>query len=144
MRRPCPSPAGRFASGGRECRRARSSVCAPGRIDHGEARHAGDQPEILELDQGLAESARIAEIAAGNDDPVGHLPAQALEDAKDDGLLAFEPEGIDRVHQVDAEAVGDLPHALHRVVEIADDLDRQRTVVERLRQLAVSDLARYR
>ena len=59
-------------------------------------------------------------------------------------MMAFWPSsrnGIDRVHQVDAEAVGDLPHALHRVVEVADDLDRQGPVVERLRQLAVSDFA---
>ena len=54
----------------------------------------------------------------------------------------FEAKRIDRIHQIDAEPVGDLPDALHGIVEVADDLDRQRPVIERLRQLAVSDLSR--
>ena len=72
----------------------------------------------------------------------GGSQAERLEHPEHDRLLAFEAEGVDRVHQVDAQAVGHLADALHRVVEVADDLDRQRAVVERLGELAVGDLAR--
>ena len=57
-------------------------------------------------------------------------------------LLSFEPEGIDRIHQIDAKPVSDLPDPLHGVIKVADDLNRQRPVVESLRQLAVSDFSR--
>ena len=39
-------------------------------------------------------------------------------------------------------SLADLLHAGHGVVEVAGDLHRQRAVVERLRKLAVGDLAR--
>ena len=113
-----------------------------GGVDDRQARDPVDQAEVLQLDERLAEGARVAEVAAGHDDPVGGLPAEGLEDPVHDRLLAFEAERVDRVHQVDAQPVGDLADPLHRVVEVADDLDRQGAVVERLGQLAVGDLAR--
>ena len=96
-----------------------------GRVDHRQAGDPVDQAEVLELDEGLAECARVAQVAAGNDDPVGDLPAHPFQDAVHDRFLAFEPERIDRVHEVDVEAAGDLADALHGVVEVADDLDRE-------------------
>ena len=62
-------------------------------------------------------------------------------------LLALEAEGVDAVHQVDAQlrhVDGDLPDAAEAGVEVALDLERQRAVVERLRELAEADLARCR
>ena len=41
-------------------------------------------------------------------------------------------------------SLGDLLDALHGVVEVAGDLDRQRAVIERLGELAVGDLAASR
>ena len=79
----------------------------------------------MQLNQGLAKSTRIAQIAARYDDPVGDLPAEPLQYSIDDGLLAFETERIDGIHQIDAETVGDLPDALHGIVEVAEDLDRR-------------------
>ena len=43
---------------------------------------------------------------------------EALEDSKDDGLLTFEAKGVDRIHQIDAEAVGDL--AIRAVSEVGE------------------------
>ena len=113
-----------------------------GGVDDGQAGDPVDQAEMLELDERLAEGAGVAEVAAGHDDPVGRLPGQGLQDPVHDRLLAFEAERVDRVHQVDAEPVGHLADPVHGVVEVADDLDRQGAVVERLGQLAIGDLAR--
>ena len=96
----------------------------------------------MQLVKRLAEGARVAEVSAGHDDPVGHFPAQRFEHAEHDRLLPFQPEGIDAVDQVDAQPLADLLHAGHRVVEIAGDLHGQRAVVEGLRELAVGDFAR--
>ena len=102
------------------------------------------QAQLDQLAERLAERADVAQVAARHDDPVGHLPAQGLEHAVHDRLLPFEPERIDAVDQIDAELAGHLLHALHGVVEVAGDLHRQGAVVERLRQLAVGDLAASR
>ena len=80
-----------------------------GGVDHGQPRHAVDQAELVQLGEGLAERAGVAQVAAGHDDPVGHLPAQAFEHAEHDRLLPFQPEGIDAVDQVDAQLAGRLP-----------------------------------
>ena len=114
----------------------------PGRVDHRQPGHAIDQAQVLQLDQRLAERARVPQVAPGHHDPVGDLPPQPLEDPEDDRLLPLQPERIDRVHQVDAQPVGDLPDSMHGIIEVADDLDRQGPVIQRLRQLAVGDLSR--
>ena len=115
-----------------------------GRVDHRQPRHALDQPERLEFGKRLAEGARVAQVAARHDDPVGRLPRERLEHAEHDRLLAFEPERIDAVDQVDAQLAADLAHAHHGIVEVAGDLHGQGTVVERLRELAVGDSCRSR
>ena len=56
--------------------------------------------------------------------------------------MTFEAKRIDRVHQIDAEPVGDLANALHGIVKIAEDLDREGPVIEGLGELAVGDLSR--
>ena len=66
-------------------------------------------PSSLQLDERLAERAGVAQVAAGHDDPVGHLPAQGFEHAVHDRLLPFEAERIDAVDQVDAQLAGRLP-----------------------------------
>jgi hypothetical protein len=60
-----------------------------------------------------------------------------------DALLPFEAEGVHAVHQVDAhlrDIDGDLPDAAEACVEVAFDLQRQRTVIECLRELAERNL----
>ena len=113
----------------------------PGGVDDRQPRGVLDQAQVHQLDERLAEGGRVAEVAAGHDDPVGHLPAQRLQDAVHDRLLAFEAERVDAVDQVDAELPADLLDAGHGVVEVAGDLHGQGPVVEGLGQLAVGDLA---
>ena len=38
-------------------------------------------PSSMQLVKRLAERAAVAEVAAGHDDPIGHLPAEAFEHA---------------------------------------------------------------
>jgi len=58
-----------------------------GGVDDGHARDAVDQAELLEFAKGLAEGAGVAQVAAGDDDPVGNLPAEALDDTIHDGMV---------------------------------------------------------
>ena len=52
-----------------------------------------------------APSARhVAEVAARDHDPVGHLPAELLRDLDRDRLLALEAQRVHRVREVDALA----------------------------------------
>ena len=66
-----------------------------------------DEAEGQEFGEGFAEGGAVAEVAAGDDDPVGDIPIEAFEDAVHDGFLAFEAEGVDGVHEVEAELRGD-------------------------------------
>ena len=113
----------------------------PGGVDDGQARDRSDQAELEQFDERLAEGADVAEIAAGDDDPVGDFPVEGLEDAVHDGLLAFEAEGVDAVDQVDAELAWRLAGRAAGVVEIAGDLDGEGAVVEGLGEFAVGDFA---
>jgi hypothetical protein len=112
------------------------------RVDHGQPRQAVDQSQAVQFRKRFAEGARVAQVAARHHDPVGHFPTQRLEHPVHDRLLAFEPERVDAVDQIDAQIARDLLDPDHRVVEIALDLHRQRAVFQRLGQFAVSDLAR--
>ena len=113
-----------------------------GGVDDGQARDAVDEAELFEFGEGLAEGAGVAEVAAGDDDPVGQFPAELFEDAVHDGLLAFEPEGVERVDQVDVQFAADILDLLHAVVEVACDLEGAAAVVHGLAEFAEGDLAR--
>ena len=89
----------------------------------------------------LPSAERVGEIAAGNDDVLGHLPVELLEDLEGRGLLAFEPVGIDRVEQIDGKARDQLGEDADAAVEVGLELDGERAVVHRLRELAPGDLA---
>jgi len=89
----------------------------------------------------LPKALALSEVTAGHHDPVGRLPGQPFQNAVHDRLLAFEPERVDAVNQVDAELCRNFFDALHGVIEVAGDLDGQRPVIEGLRELAVGDLA---
>ena len=61
---------------------------------------------MLHLLEALAERGGVGEVAAGDDDVLGDLPLQLLDDLHGGGLLAFEAVGVDGVEQVDREAAG--------------------------------------
>ncbi len=51
---------------------------------NGEARDAVDKLEFLEFHKGLAECGAVAEVATGDDDPVGGNPVTGFEDSVHD------------------------------------------------------------
>ena len=83
----------------------------------------------------LPKALTLPRLPPGTTIQSGDFPAQRLQHAEHDRLLAFEPERVDAVHQVDAELAGDLLDAVHGVVEVAGDLHRQGAVVEGLGSL---------
>ena len=50
-------------------------------------------------------AADVAEVAAGNDDQVRHLPVELLHDLDADGLLPLEAQRVHRVGEVEAVSV---------------------------------------
>lgn len=110
-------------------------------VDDGEARDFVDEAEVAEFLEGFAEGGAVTEVAAGDDDPVRHVPGEAFEDAVHDGFLAFEAEGIDGVHEVEAELGGDVAHAAEAGVEVTFDLEGEGAVVEGLGKFAEGDFA---
>ncbi len=96
---------------------------------------------MLHLHKALAQRGGVGEVAAGNDDVLGHLPLQLLHDLHGRRLLAFEAIGIDGVEQVDGEAAHQLEQQADAAVEVGLELDGHRAVVHRLRELAPGDLA---
>jgi hypothetical protein len=75
---------------------------APPRLHDGDVGALGEQSQVVQLAQGFAVRAAIAEVAARHDDAVGRLPAALLQQLHHHRLLAFEPEGVHRVEDVDA------------------------------------------
>ena len=71
-----------------------------GRVDNRHPGDALDQTQLFQFPEGLAEGAGITQVAAGHDDPVGYLPAEAFDDTIHDGFLPFEPERIERIEQI--------------------------------------------
>ena len=110
-----------------------------GGLHHDHARGAVDEAEAQQLVKGLAEGGGVAEVAAGNDEVVGGLPVELVEQLEHGGLLAFDAEGIDGVEEVDSLA-GLLQQDVEGVVEAAFDLDHLGSEVERLGQLVERDL----
>ena len=88
-------------------------------VDDRQPRNPIDQTKLVQLVERLAERARIAEVSAGTDDPIGRLPAERFQHAKHDRLLPFQAERIDAVDQIDAQPPADFLDAGHGVVEIA-------------------------
>ena len=63
--------------------------------------------EVKQFAEGFAVCADVAEVAAGEDDPIGYIPIALIEHFDDDRLLAFDAEGVDRIQKINAEAFGD-------------------------------------
>src|SRR5690606_10171974 len=100
------------------------------------------ETELVKLGEGFSEGARIAQVATWNDNPVGDFPPERLEDPVHDCLLPLEAEGIDAVDEVNPQLLAHLADALHRVVEVTDNLNGECAIVEGLGKFAVADLSR--
>src|SRR6266550_28582 len=111
------------------------------RLNRREPGHLRDPPVVARLDERLAERARVAEVAGGDDDPVGRVPLEVLEQLPDDRLLALESKRINGVDEVDAELLRRLEDQAHRRVEVAADLQAECAVRERLREFSRCDFS---
>ena len=110
-------------------------------LDDADLGHAGDEAELVHLLEALAEGGGVGEVAAGDDDVVGHLPVELLEELEGGGLLAFEAVGVDGVEEVDREAADEVGEDADAAVEVGLELDGEGAVVHRLGELAPGDLA---
>ena len=111
-------------------------------LNGGEPRHPGDPACIARFDQRLAERAGVAEVAGGDDDPVGRVPLEILQQFPDDGLLPFDAERVDGVDEVHLQPLRCLEHQAHGGVEIAADLEAKRAIGEGLGQFSSGDSPR--
>ncbi len=110
-------------------------------LDDADLGDARDEAEVVHLGEALAERGAVGEVAAGDDDVLGDLPLELLEEFEGGGLLAFEAVGVDGVEQVDGEAVDEVGEDADAAVEVGLELDGERTVVHGLGELAPGDLA---
>ena len=95
------------------------------------------KPEFVHLAQPFAEGRNVAEIAAGQHDPIRHVPVALVHHLDHDRFLAFDAERIDRIEQIDAEPLRKHAHQRENLIEVRLHLERLRAVLERLREFAV-------
>ena len=110
-------------------------------LDDADLRPARDEAELIHLGEAFAEGGGVGEVAAGNDDVLGNLPVHLLDHLEGGGLLAFEAVGVDGVQEIDGELLDELAENFDAAVEVGLELDGERAVVHRLRELAPGDLA---
>jgi hypothetical protein len=108
--------------------------------DH-DARALRDEAELEHHVEAGAERADVAEVAARDDDPVGHLPVELLHDLDGDGLLPLDAQAVHRVREVDALFLGEPLDDRHAAVEVGVEREHERAVRERLHELRRRDLA---
>ena len=82
----------------------------------------------------------IAEVAAGDHDPVRHFPVELLHDLDGHRLLALDAQAVHRVRQVDPLLLRDLLDDRHAAVEVRVEGEHQRAVREGLHELRDGDL----
>src|SRR5687768_3859380 len=113
----------------------------PLRLNRRESRCPVDPAVRAGFAESFAEGAGVTEVAGRDDDPVRWLPAQILQELPDDRLLTFDAPRIDRVDEVDAEAVGGVADEAHGRVEVTADRECGRAVRQSLGELATRDFA---
>ena len=119
----------------------------PGGVDDGQARDLLDQAQFLQFENALPKAEQLPRFPPGTMIQSGLCQSQRLEDAIHDALLPFEAEGVDAVHQVDAELRhidGDLADAPQAIVKIAVDLQGERAVIQRLAEFPEARFSRCR
>jgi hypothetical protein len=110
-------------------------------LDDADLRHAVDEADVLHLHKALAQRGGVGEVAAGDDQVLGHLALHLFDDLHRGRLLAFEAIGVDGVEQIDGKAADQFQQQAQAAVEVSLQLYGERAVVHRLRKLAPRDLA---
>src|SRR6478672_4016689 len=89
------------------------------RLNGEKPRHSIDQSERVCFTERLSERGGVPEVARGESDPVGRLPAELLEQLEHDGLLPLDAERVEGIDEVDPELLGRFARQLETVVEVA-------------------------
>jgi hypothetical protein len=110
-------------------------------LGHADARLADDQPHVEQHVETFAQCGHVAQIAAGNDHPLGDLPVELLHDLERDGLLSLDAQAVHRVREIDPVALGHLLHDLHAAIEVRVQSEDHGAVGHGLDQLGQRDLA---
>ena len=110
-------------------------------LDHSQSRDLADEAELAQFAQRLSECRRVAEIAAGQHNPIRRIPIALVQHFEDDRFLAFNAKRIDGIEQVNAEPVGQHAHQRQDLIEVGLHLKSARAVFQGLRQLAVRNIA---
>src|ERR1700674_3167317 len=106
------------------------------RLDYGKLRQARDQFEFTHFKKRLADRGTVSQIPSGDDDVVRRLPCELFHEFDGSSFLAFDAIRIDRIQQVDRLLANKLVEDADTSVEIGAELAGERSVVERLRELA--------
>jgi hypothetical protein len=110
-------------------------------LDHGQLRYGLDEAPFLQLPQRFAKGRCVAQVPAGQHNPVRHGPIALVEHLDDDGLLPFDAKRIDRIQQVNALAFGQDAHHRQDLVKVGFHLKCARTILQSLRQFSIGDVA---
>mmetsp|Transcript_16115 Transcript_16115/g.40127 ORF Transcript_16115/g.40127 Transcript_16115/m.40127 type:complete len:304 (-) Transcript_16115:793-1704(-) len=114
-----------------------------GGLRHHQARQLVHQAQVLAHLEALVEGVDVAQVAARDDDPVGHLPVKLLQDLDRRRLLALQAQTVHRVGQVDGRLGRHLLDQAHAAVKVGVDGQHQRAVGDGLHQLRQRDLVRW-
>ena len=110
-------------------------------LHHHQPRQFIDKAQLLQFAQPLADRRHVPQIPAGNHQIVGNTPIALLQDFEHDGFLAFQPERVQRIHQIQPELLGQLAQHLESLVEIVAHFDDHGAKLQRLGQLGRRDFS---
>src|SRR5690242_9040351 len=108
-------------------------------LNDDETRLLIDQAELLQLRQAFSDRGDIAQISAGENQVIGNAPIALLKDFEDDGFLALETEGVERIYKVQAKFVGEIAKHTEGLIEVIAHFDDDRAEFQGLSQLGGGD-----
>ena len=92
-----------------------------------------NEADIKHFQQSLADRGTIAEISTGNDDVVGRLPLELLQQFDGKSFLSLQPKRVDGVQLIDRSAFDKFLKQSEAAIEVSAELAGQGAIVERLR-----------
>lgn len=88
--------------------KASASTQAPPHLGAHKPRHPVSQSQVVAHLEALVEGVDVAQVAPGDDHPVGHLPVELLADLDGSCLLALQAQAVHAVGQVHRRLCCDL------------------------------------
>ena len=96
-------------------------------------------PEFL---QAFSDSGDVSQISAGQNQVIRDSPVPLFEDFEEDGLLAFETEGIEGIDEVETEFVRKFAKHPECLIEVVAHLDDHGAKFKGLSQLGGGDFSK--